>query len=112
MLDPDPDFDVWLSAAMRGEAEATDHIVRAYGPSVYRYWRSRLWDRETAEHVTQEVMIAVVQALPHHRAEDHALGAFVRGIASRQVAMAYRSRACRPELADVESPDVVDDASG
>ena len=107
----DPDVDAWLPAALLGDTDALDQIVKAYRPSVYRYCRSRLWDHETAEDVTQEVVLAMVQALPRHRSTDHALGAFVFGIASNQVAMAHRSRARRGTATD-EVPDLADDAAG
>ena len=108
----DPDVDAWLPAAARGDGVALDQIVRAYRPAVYRYCRSRLWDHETAEDVTQEVVLAMVQALPRHRSETHTLGAFVFGIAANHVAQAYRTRAKVAEVADDLVPDRIDETAG
>jgi RNA polymerase sigma-70 factor (ECF subfamily) len=76
--------------AMAGDPAALVAVVGHFRPTVYRYCRSRLGDHHAAEDVTQEVMLAVVQALPRHRADEHALAAFVFGIAANKVAMAHR----------------------
>ena len=61
-------------AAVRGEPAAIDTLIRHFRPVVYRYCRTKLPDPQTAEDVTQEVMFAMVQALPTHRPDEHTTG--------------------------------------
>ena len=95
-------------AAVRGEPAAIDTLIRHFRPVVYRYCRTKLPDPQTAEDVTQEVMLAMVQALPTHRIDEHSIAAFVFGIAANKVAMTHRSAYRRREdLFDspIEHPD-------
>ena len=64
-------------------------------------------DHEAAEDVTQEVTLAMVEALPRHRSEDHSVGAFVFGIASNKVAMWHRATYRRPEVPSETTPEFV-----
>ena len=93
----DPSVNRWLPGASSGDADALNEVIRHYRPAIYRYCRARLPHHEAAEDVTQEVTIAMVEALPRHRAAEHELGAFVFGIASNKVAMWHRSSYRRPE---------------
>ena len=87
--------------AMAGDPVALATVVGHFRPAVYRYCRSRLGEHHAAEDVTQEVMLAVLQSLPRHRADEHALAAFVFGIAANKVAMAHRDgRRRREDLLD------------
>lgn len=95
-------------AAIRGEPSAIEALIRHFRPVVYRYCRTKLPDPHTAEDVTQEVMLAMVQALPTHRTDEHSVAAFVFGIAANKVAMTHRSAYRRREdlfEAPVERPD-------
>jgi RNA polymerase sigma-70 factor, ECF subfamily len=104
----DPSVNRWLPGASSGDADALNEVIRHYRPAIYRYCRSRLPDHEAAEDVTQEVTIAMVEALSRHRADEHELGAFVFGIASNKVAMWHRSSYRRPEAPTEVLPDRVD----
>ena len=84
-------------AAKAGDRAALDSLIRHFRPAVYRYCRTRLPDPQTAEDVTQEVMLAMVQALPTHQSDSHSVEAFVFGIANNKVAMAHRSAYRRRE---------------
>jgi RNA polymerase sigma-70 factor (ECF subfamily) len=84
-------------AAISGEPAAIDTLIRHFRPIVYRYCRAKLPDPQTAEDVTQEVMLAMVQALPTHRTDEHKIAAFVFGIAANKVAMTHRSAYRRRE---------------
>jgi RNA polymerase sigma-70 factor (ECF subfamily) len=108
----DPSVNRWLPGASRGEADALNEVIRHYRPAIYRYCRARLPHHEAAEDVTQEVTIAMVEALPRHRAAEHELGAFVFGIASNKVAMWHRSSYRRPESLIEEIPDRADPVPG
>jgi RNA polymerase sigma-70 factor (ECF subfamily) len=106
------DVEQWLHDAALGDRDALGRLVAIVRPAVYRYCRARLWDTETAEDVTQEVLIAVFQALPRQDPPVRELEAFAIAVASRQVATAHRRRAARPEHEHDEVPDVVDTAPG
>ena len=95
----------WLPEAWHGEPAALDALVRRMRPAVYRYCRTRLPDRETAEDVTQEVMIAMIDALQRRRATGHSLRAYVFGIATNKIAMAHRTAYRRPEILTDEPPE-------
>lgn len=95
-----------------GEGGDLTELLRAYRPRIYRYCRARLTDHETAEDVTQEVCVALMQALPRHRHAEHSLAAFVFGIAANKIAMAHRSRYRRREEATDHPPDRADSATG
>ncbi len=83
--------------AMAGDPAALDSLIRHFRPAVYRYCRARLPDPGTADDVTQEVMLAMIQALPTHQSETHSIEAFVFGIANNKVAMTHRSAYRRRE---------------
>ena len=83
--------------AMGGDPVALEALVRHFRPAVYRYCRSHLPDHQTAEDVTQEVMLAMVQALPRHEAGRHSVAAFVFGITANKVAMSHRATYRRRE---------------
>src|SRR5215468_1490175 len=103
----EPTVDTWVPAAMRGEPEALDALIRHFRPAVYLYCRAHMPDDHTADDVTQEVMMAVVRALPRHRIGEHAITAYVFGIATKQVAMAHRTAYRRREVLTSDPPDHV-----
>lgn len=102
----DPDV---TRAAIAGDTVALDSLLRHMRPLIYRYCRTRLPDPQTAEDVTQEVMLAMVQALPTHQSDSHTVEAFVFGIATKKIAMAHRSTYRRREdlfESPAERPDL------
>ena len=99
-------------AAIHGEPAAIESLIRHFRPVVYRYCRTKLSDPQTAEDVTQEVMLAMVQALPTHRTGEHTVAAFVFGIAANKVAMAHRSSYRRREDLLDSPTDRADPARG
>ena len=108
----DPTVSRLLPGARRGDPAALEELIRSLRPAIYRYCRSRLPDHEAAEDVTQEVTLAMVDALPCHRSEDHSVGAFVFGIASNKVAMWHRATYRRPEFPSETTPERIDAAPG
>jgi RNA polymerase sigma-70 factor (ECF subfamily) len=108
----DPTVSRLLPGASRGDPAALEELIRSFRPAIYRYCRSRLPDHEAAEDVTQEVTLAMVEALPRHRSEDHSVGAFVFGIASNKVAMWHRATYRRPEVPGEHTPESVDPTPG
>ncbi len=105
---PNPDSRL-VRAAVAGDPEAVRELTRFLLPHVSRYCASRIGGAETgacgAEDCAQEVLQAVLIALPRYRYRPDRFLAFVLGIAGHKVADVYRRRAREPvaslpEIAD------------
>ncbi len=72
-----------------------DKLLRRIGPLVVRYCRAKVGHQErssvSADDVAQEVLYAVLKALPNYRDQGRPFLAFVYGIAAHKVADAHRS---------------------
>jgi RNA polymerase sigma-70 factor (ECF subfamily) len=79
-------------------------------PQVLRYCASRLADVETAQDVTQEVLLAVHVASVRDPSLDVLPYAF--GVASNKVADVYRKQSRRPEHLTSEVPELADPYDG
>lgn len=90
-------FDVSVDAAVEGDPRAIDRVLASIRPLVVRYCRARLGRLErsfaSADDVAQEVLLAVLTALPAYRDQERPFLAFVYGIAAHKVSDAHRSRA-------------------
>jgi RNA polymerase sigma-70 factor, ECF subfamily len=109
------DLDVLVGAAVGGDRNAVDGVLRWIRPLVLRYCRARVGSQEktfaSADDVAQEVCLAVFAALPSYRDQGRPFLAFVYGIAAHKVADAHRSSARNraepvPEVPD--SPEMAD----
>ncbi len=118
---PDPnavenDRDVLVSAAVGGDSNAIEGVLRWIRPLVVRYCRSRVGGQEktfsSADDVAQEVCLAVLTALPNYREQGRPFLAFVYGIAGHKVADARRSAARNRAEPVSEVPDTTDLADG
>lgn len=96
-----------VAAAVRGDRDAMEQIVRNVRPLVQRYCRARVGRQErsfaSADDVAQEVCLSVLTSLPTYRDQGRPFMAFVYGIAARKVADAHRSAARNrsgPEVPD------------
>lgn len=105
----DDDFAVLVAAAVNGERDAVDRVLRRVRPLVLRYCRARVGGQEktfaSADDVAQEICLAVLTALPNYRDQGRPFLSFVYGIASHKVADAHRNAARNradlvPELPD------------
>jgi RNA polymerase sigma-70 factor (ECF subfamily) len=105
----DDDFAVLVAAAVAGERDAVDRVLRWVRPLVLRYCRARVGGQEktfaSADDVAQEICLAVLTALPSYRDQGRPFLSFVYGIASHKVADAHRNAARNradlvPELPD------------
>jgi RNA polymerase sigma-70 factor (ECF subfamily) len=56
-----------VARAQRGEAEAAGLLYEAHQAAIFRYLWLRLGERETAEDLTGEVFIRMLEALPRYR---------------------------------------------
>jgi RNA polymerase sigma-70 factor, ECF subfamily len=110
--EPDPPLlESLLRAAVAGEPQARDQLLAEIHPLVLRYCRARLGRQETlmgsADDVTQEVCLAVVNALPTYPRRGLSFRAFVYGLAAHKITDAFRAigRNRSEPVADI--PDAV-----
>jgi RNA polymerase sigma-70 factor (ECF subfamily) len=110
------DFDALVNAAVNGERDAVDRVLRWVRPLVLRYCRARVGGQEktfaSADDVAQEVCLAVLTALPSYRDQGRPFLSFVYGIASHKVADAHRNAARNRSEPVPEVPDIPDQAAG
>jgi RNA polymerase sigma-70 factor (ECF subfamily) len=104
-----------VSLALRGDASATEVLLRTVRRMVHRYIRARLGgpygDESAAEDAAQEVCFAVLSALPRYRDEGAPFEAFVYSIAARKLADVHRAAGRRAgPVADL--PDGIDLTDG
>jgi RNA polymerase sigma-70 factor (ECF subfamily) len=91
----DSDVRDLVSRAARGDARAAEELLTALRPMILRYCRARLGPVPGAEFAAddaaQEVLVAVLTALPRYRDEGRPFEAFVFGIAAHKVADVHRA---------------------
>lgn len=100
-----------LDNARRGEPEALSVLYRQFFPRVFGYIATRVPDRATAEDLTSEVFLKMVEGIPHLRATNEAgFTGWLLQIARISIADFYRQRGKQPvyvrlELALLEKED-------
>lgn len=99
----------YVAAARSGDPAAREHLLGAVLQVAHRYARARLGTypaaAEVAADVAQEVVVAVLTALPDYDDRGAPFEAFVYRVASHKVADAQRAHARAPVTADhAESP--------
>jgi RNA polymerase sigma-70 factor, ECF subfamily len=103
------DLDLLVSAAVDGDRDAIAGVLGHVHRLVTRYCRARIGSHgntfASADHLAQEVCLAVLAVLPSYRDQNRSFLAFVYGIAAHKVADAHRSVVRNraepvPELAD------------
>ncbi len=104
-----------VSQAAAGDPTAVTTLLTDLRPYVLRYCRARLGgpsgDPDAADDAAQEVLIAVLAALPRYRDEGRPFEAFVFGIAAHKVADVLRSTRRAPVPTDL-LPDDADPSAG
>jgi RNA polymerase sigma-70 factor, ECF subfamily len=84
--------DVVVQAAVAGDRNAIDRLLRTLRPLVVKYCRARVVrSAGNADDVAQEVCLAVLTALPNYRDQGRPFLSFVYGIAAHKVADAHRA---------------------
>ena len=113
--DDGEDLQELSSRAVRGDAAATEKLLKIVHRMVRRYCRARLarfpGADHTADDVAQEVCIAVLSALSRYRDEGRPFEAFVYRIAANKVADAQRAF-YRSAIPYAELPDGPETAAG
>ena len=96
-----------VERAVRGDPAATSSLLEEIRPGVVRYCRAHLGriggGYTTADDVAQEVLIAVLHALPRFRDQGSPFMAFAYGIAAHKVADAQRAASRHLAVAPVAS---------
>lgn len=91
------ELELAVAAAVKGDRTAAARVLELVRPGVVRYCRSRVGGAErvnlSVDDVAQEVLIAVLSALPGYRDQGRPFMAFVYGIAAHKVADAHRGAA-------------------
>jgi RNA polymerase sigma-70 factor, ECF subfamily len=107
----DGDLRDLVGRAAKGETEAAEELLTHLRPLVVRYCRGRLGRAPAADFAAddaaQEVLLAVLHALPRYRDEGRPFEAFVFGIAAHKVADVQRA-AFRSAIPTDEVPDGAD----
>ena len=110
------ELELAVTAAVKGDRTAAARVLELVQPGVVRYCRSRVGGSEranlSADDVAQEVLIAVLSALPGYRDQGRPFMAFVYGIASHKVADAHRGAARNKSDPVEDLPEVLSDDKG
>ncbi len=86
-----------LDSARQGDAEAVSTLYQRFLPGIFGYIATRVPDRATAEDLTSEVFLQMVEGIAQLRARDEAgFLAWLLRIARVTVAGYYRKREQRP----------------
>lgn len=95
-----------LDQARRGDTEALSALYRRFLPGVFGYIAMRVPDRSTAEDLTSEVFLKMVEGISRLRANEEAgFAAWLLQIARLSVAGYYRKREHLPALVSLEPED-------
>ena len=93
-----------LDGARRGEPEALSALYREFLPVVFGYIAARVPDRTTAEDLTSEVFLKMVEGISRLRATEKAgFAAWILQIARISVAGYYRNREGQPTVVSLTS---------
>lgn len=95
-----------LDRARQGEPEALSALYRQFLPGVFGYIAARVPDRATAEDLTSEVFLKMVEGIAQLRARDESgFAAWLFQIARMTVAGYYRKLERLPVLVSFEQED-------
>ena len=101
-----PDEDRLLARARQGNRKAITSIYEAYFDAVYNFIRWRVNDPTTAEDLTSEVFIKLLNALQSPQAPQHSLRGWLFRVARNVLADHYRYATDTSELDDtMAAPD-------
>jgi RNA polymerase sigma-70 factor (ECF subfamily) len=110
------DLDLLVSAAVDGDRDAIAGVLGYVQRLVIRYCRARVGSHEktfaSADHLAQEVCLAVLAVLPSYRNQGWSFLAFVYGIAAHKVADAHRTAVRNHTEPVPEIPDSSELADG
>jgi RNA polymerase sigma-70 factor, ECF subfamily len=94
-----------ITRAQRGSPEAISDLYAAFHQSIYRYLYYRTSDFQTAEDLTSEVFLKMVQFLPLYRRDNSVFQAWLFQIARNLAIDHYRRSSTHPVLPLEENLD-------
>ncbi len=98
-----PVFRRQLDGARSGESEALSTLYRQFLPRIFGYIATRVADRATAEDLTSEVFLKMVEGIGQLRASDEpGFAAWLLQIARLTIADYYRKRKYQPVFVSLE----------
>lgn len=98
IVDVSGNLGVLAAAAQAGDRAAMEQLLSRTRPQIHRYVLARLVDRDSADDVTQEVMIAVVANLERYLDTGRSPLAWMFGIAANKVSETHRAGGRRREV--------------
>src|SRR5260370_15403525 len=97
-------IDQLLDHARNGQSEALSTLYHHFLPGVFAYVASRTADRSTAEDLTSEVFLKMVEGIHQVKASNEAgFAAWLLQVARITVADYYRKREKQPPLVSLEA---------
>jgi len=91
-------IDEWVIRAQYGTVEAMSFLYLNHYQSIYRYLYFRSGDPQTAEDLTSEVFLKMIQALPHYRMQNVPFQAWLFQIARNLAIDYHRKQASHPSV--------------
>jgi RNA polymerase sigma-70 factor, ECF subfamily len=105
-------IDRLLDRARNGEVEAVSALYHHFFPGIFSYITSHTSDRGTAEDLTSEVFLAMVEHIHQVKASNEAdFSAWLLRVAKFTVAGYYRKREKQPVLVSLEATLGADDGT-
>lgn len=96
-----------VEQAQRGEAEGVSTLYRHFLPGIFGYIAARVPDRSTAEDLTAEVFLQMIEGIGQlHAREEPQCAAWLFQIARATVARYYRKAEKQPALIVLEAGTV------
>jgi RNA polymerase sigma-70 factor (ECF subfamily) len=96
-------FEYMLERAKNGESEAIAGLYRHFLPGVFGYIAARIPDRSTAEDLTSEVFLKMVEGIDKVRTHEEAgIAAWLFQVARVTIAGYYRQREKQPAFIPLE----------
>jgi RNA polymerase sigma-70 factor (ECF subfamily) len=107
--EPKASFRQVVEQAQRGESEGLSALYRQFLPGIFGYIAARVPDRSTAEDLTSEVFLQMVEGIGQlHAREEPQCAAWLFQIARATIARYYRKAEKQPTLV-VLDPCTVDE---
>ncbi|SFA84148.1 RNA polymerase sigma-70 factor, ECF subfamily [Amycolatopsis marina] len=105
-----------VAAAVAGDRAALNELLAELRPKIIRYCRAHTGRAQStyasADDIAQDVLIAVLKALPGYRATGAGFTSFVFGIAAHKVADFHRRNMRERTTLIADAPDVPDHSPG
>jgi RNA polymerase sigma-70 factor (ECF subfamily) len=102
MVPADPSEQLLVERAQRHDPEAVGELYRHYAGQIYRFCLFRVSDEATAQDLTEDVFLNMLEALPRYVNKGRPFVAWLYRIAHDRVVDHYRRQRRRPseELTD------------